>query len=175
MNAASHLVGQIFLLTAMVGLLFVLQTLAGGWIVFAFFPRRDAMRWPIYAPIAGMAYLMAVGLPLALLGVRVSRFALPIVVIGALATLFLAWRFHRAATGGRVLWMFVRLRWLSLAVVSGIVIVLTSSIVVGRSGGSAVGASGSGDFGAYWVVAEYLQDHAPTVSAYRSQTEFQTL
>src|SRR6266446_5629296 len=170
--AFTHFAWQCVGLAGMVGALLAVQSLAGGWIVLAFLPPRDALRWPIYAPIAGMAFFTAVGLPLALFGLPVSRFGPGLAVVGTALTFTCVWRLRSRASGKRVLRAFLRLRGLQLAGGAGVVLVLSTWIIVDRNPVSALGASGSSDYGAYWVVADYVRDHGATMSAYEGQQEF---
>src|SRR5207253_5573672 len=112
-------------------------------------PRCDALRWLVFAPIAGMAFFAAAGLPLALLGMPVSRFAPGLAVVGTVLTLGFAWRLPRSDSGKRVLRAYLRQRGLQLAGGAGVVLVLSTWIIVDRNPVSALGASGSSDYGAY--------------------------
>jgi MFS family permease len=55
----------------------------------------------------------------------------------------------------------------------GVVVLLsTKMLTYGSSTGRADGAWGSTDFGAYWIVADYLQQHGADVASYEAQSTY---
>lgn len=144
----------------------------GAGLVWLCFPRSAALRWPIYAPLAGAAMVTVGGLWLGRAGVPVATWA-PWFTFGAVATAGVALlRRCRTRFGRRILFSWCRARGLgALGLV--FVVVGISTLLITRSPHSDVrDIWGSSDFGAYWIVADFLQEHGATVTAYSGQTAF---
>lgn len=146
--------------------------LIGVWPVLAYFPRSEALRWPMYAPTFGLALLTVVGLPLVLLGFPVSRWALMFASLcGGLGIAALIHRL-RSTQGRRLLFSYIRIRSWNIVIILLVPILLSTYLVAGLHGGHVRDVWGSGDFGAYWIVPEYLQNNGASLYSYMHQSQY---
>jgi hypothetical protein len=167
-----HLLRQTTLLGGEVLAIIGLLAVMGAWSAWWFLPRRAAIRWPIFAPILGIAWVTAVGLPLVRSGVGVTRFAFPLVAIGTVLTGIAFVQHLRTAGGRRLLTAWLRCRGLAAAGTLAVTVTLSAWLMTSATRSDVRDAWGSGDFGAYWVVADYLQQHGATHAAYQAQEIF---
>ncbi|MEI8138458.1 MAG: hypothetical protein WCI03_01170 [bacterium] len=167
-----HLVAQSIVLGAeTMGVLGLLAVLGAGpvWLVFPSFAK---LRWPIFAPLAGLAIVTIIGVPLALIGGAVAYVAPVIFAGGILGSLIVTLRMSKNQRGRRILLTWVRRRFLAGAGVLIVVAVASTALITQGGRGSVRDVWGSGDFGAYWIVSDYMQQHGANLDAYQNQTAF---
>ncbi len=176
MDNLLHLIEQWLRLTA--GVAGVLATGAvGGWGFTLFFmPRRHALRWIVTAPLAGMALLSVIGLPISLLGVPVRKFSLPLLaglaVFGVVATAVL-WHRHPVLRQWRFA-AYLRVRGLRLLVLIGIITTLATYLMTGYRATGLRDYWGTSDYAAYWGTADYLANYGAGQRNYEAQSEFRS-
>jgi hypothetical protein len=150
-------------------------TVAGGGLILGWAPRFFRLRWMVFAPIAGLALLTVLSLPLSLLGLPVAAYARPLLLgLAAASAAIAGWGLWRASRRrqGQLLFAYLRRDGLWLALGFTLVILVSAKMVSNSGRGQVDAVWGSSDFGAYWSVPAYLQQHGASVSAYESQTDF---
>lgn len=172
MNTAANIINiaqESFVLGALTLSVLVLLGIIGLWPVLVFFPRDEALRWPLFAPVTGMALLTVLGLPLSLMGLPVNRWALVIAVVSGLVGTAVVLHLIRSSHGRRLLFSYFRIRCLVVAVVFLVPVLISTSLIIGSHGGHVRDVWGSGDFGAYWIVADFMRDFGATIQSYTNQ------
>ena len=148
---------------------------AGLGVVVGLLPRFFQVRWIVFAPIAGLAAITLIALPLSLLGLPVATYAWPLLIVLAMisaGSVALAMRSSGFLRSGRILTAYVRHGWVWPAVGFVIVVLLSARMLTYGGNGKADGSWGSTDFGAYWIVADYLQHNGGDVASYDRQARY---
>jgi hypothetical protein len=144
-------------------------------VVQRFLPRFCQMRWIVFAPAAGLALITLVSLPLSLGGIPAGKYAWPLLIALALissGSLFVAFRRSGPRRVRRLVLAHLRQCWLWLSIGFLIVVLLSAKMLTYGGNGRADGAWGSSDFGAYWIVSDYLQHNGADAAAYERQTRY---
>ena len=169
---AFHLAQQCALLAGLELVVLLALAAIGLWAVLEFFPPAAALRWIIFAPIAGLAVITAVALPCARLGIPVGRLVGPVTMVASLLSIAsLAQKLRRSA-GRRLVLSYGRARGGALLLVFTAVVFISTWLITAAGRGGVRDIWGSTDFGAYWVVPDYLRDHGATLESYRAQSTF---
>lgn len=148
---------------------------AGLGVVVGLLPRFFQLRWIVFSPLAGLVAITLVSLPLALLGLPANQYGWPLLLVLAAVSggsVLIAWRQASRPRRRRVALAFLRRTWRWLAVGFVIVVLLSTKMLTYGGNGRADGAWGSTDFGAYWIVAEYLQQHGANLASYEGQNQY---
>jgi hypothetical protein len=166
---------QAFLLGALVLKILSVLGIAGAGLLVGLLPRFCKLRWVVFAPLSGLAAITLGSLPLSLLGCTAGGYAWPLLLtLSAFSTTVcaLAFRASSARRRRRLWWGYVRHCWRWL-VIGFVAVVLLSAKMLTYSGQSKIDAAwGSTDFGAYWIVADYLQHHGAEPGAYEAQNQY---
>ena len=142
------------------------------WFVWLVFPHAAAIRWPIFAPIVGMALVTIIGLPLALLGVPVANFAPALAISGSILTILVFARLLKSDSGKRRIFTWIQHRGLCCAGAFLLVVGVSATMMTIADKDDVREIWGSGDFGAYWIVADFLQENGANMSEYAMQQKF---
>ncbi|MBI5771133.1 MAG: hypothetical protein HZA93_25385 [Verrucomicrobia bacterium] len=151
--------------------------LTAGWaVVLLAAPRRMALRWPVVAPVLGLSVLCAIGLGFSRMGLPVSAYARWL--LGALAAagagLTVAWWQKHPLLRPRRLLIYLLARGRRLALLAGIVSSVAAYLMTAHVRSDVRDVWGSGDFTAYWSVADYLIHHGADLDSYRAQSVFRS-
>jgi hypothetical protein len=143
-----------------------------GWLL----PRFFRVRWIVFAPLAGLAVITIVSLPLSLLGLPAGTYAWPLLLsLAAVSVVSGSWAFLHTRSRRRRHVLLAYLRhggpWLAVGFVG--VMLLSAKMITNGGRSKADGVWGSSDFGSYWTVAAYLQQHGAELAEYEAQPEFQ--
>ena len=148
---------------------------AGLGLVVGLLPRFFQLRWVVFAPLAGLAVIPLVSLPLALLGLPARTYAWPLLLGltavstgGALRAFQSAGSLRRRRLAGA----FLRRSWSWLLLGFVAVVLLAAGLITNHSRSRVDAVWGSYDFGSYWTVAAYLQDHGADPANYPVQTQY---
>jgi len=174
MNRLSNIAHQSLLLGWQTLFVLVLLTVIGAGLLWLIATPYARIRWPIVAPLMGIALVTIIGVPLARNGLSIAWFAPVITLVGGLLSLTMLVRLSRNWSGRRILRTWLRLQGLVYAGIMGIVIMVSAILMTWGKGSSVRDVWGSGDFGAYWVVPDYLQHNGANVPAYLHQEVFRT-
>lgn len=175
MDPALHVLTQSLRLLGAVALQWALLALVGAWAVWTLFPRFARVRWPIFAPIAGIALVTIIGLPLVKSGVPVLRFASALAAVGTVLSLGAGVALARRESARRWLFAWLRRRGPVALAVTFLVVTVAAALMTAAARSDIRDAWGSGDFAAYWVVSDYLQQHGGSTAAYEAQQNFRAL
>jgi len=78
----------------------------------------------------------------------------------------------RSARGRRLLFSCFQRRCLIIMIIFFVPVLVSTYLLTGARGAHVHDVWGSGDYGAYWIVAEYLQDNGANIDSYAHQNKY---
>lgn len=140
--------------------------------VLTVFPRAESLRWPIYAPLVGLALLTVIGLPLARYGLPVNQWALVFVSCASIFSIVTMRGYLLTSRKRRLLYSYLQHRYHILIPLVIVPVLVSAFLLTYSNGGHVRDIWGSGDYGAYWILADYLQDHGANIESYQDQDTY---
>ena len=137
------------------------------------FEKHESIRWIINAPILGLGITSLVIVPFSLRGIDASFVSRALLWVGIISCLIEITRLI-SSTKPSYLWQYFNGKGLSFLVIFVAPIAISTLMIFVKGQSSANDVWGSGDFGAYWIVAEYLEENGATEDCYESQDRFRS-